>query len=84
MNLGLYDPFFELFRALTRYTNSFKQRALARLPGVPEDASSLGYGIDRSKLCALSEEDILEYEGLRAKIDMAKPQQAICKLFEGG
>ena len=31
----------------------------------------------------LSEEDILEYEGLLAKIDMAKPQQAICKLFEG-
>ena len=30
----------------------------------------------------LSEEFILEQEGFRAKIDMAKPQQAICLIFD--
>jgi hypothetical protein len=30
----------------------------------------------------LSEKFILKKEGFRAKIDMAKPQQAICHLFE--
>jgi hypothetical protein len=30
----------------------------------------------------LARKDILEYEGFRARIDMAKPQPAVCHLIE--